>query len=159
MKQIIIDDGTREVPVCNMFGETICTLRFRPADISIMDRFEQLQQHIGETLKPLEGISIKNDGTAEDADGWRTLKGVEAGLIKQLNALLDTTDAAAIFAKRNPFSAVGGKFFCQIVIDALGGLIAEAIQEENAASQEKMQKYMPAEGDANAGAASENADG
>jgi len=145
IQKIVIDDGTREIPIYNMYDEKICTIRLRPADISIMDRFNDLQKALGGMFEPLTQISIKNDGTADTEDEWTVLKGVEAELIAQLNKLLDTADAAAIFEKRNAFSSVGGKFFCEHVIDALGELIANAIKEETTRTNKKISKYIPAE--------------
>lgn len=143
IQKLVVDDGTREISICNMFGEQICALHFRPADIAIMDRFKELQTAMAHMFEPLTQISIKNDGTAETDDDWNILKQVESALIDQLNALLDTTEAADIFAKRNAFSSVGGKFFCEHIIDAIGSLIADAIREETAATQSKIEKYMP----------------
>ena len=80
-------------------------------------------------------------------------------LIEQLNILLDTNDAAAVFTKRNAFSSVAGKFFCEHVIDALGTLIASAIEEETAVSQNRVQKYLPEEGSGDAGETSNKSDG
>ena len=37
---------------------------------------------------------------------------------------------------------MGGEFFCTKVINALGGLIADAINEETAASEKRMSKYL-----------------
>lgn len=149
MQKIIIDDGTREIPIYNQFDECICTIRIRPADISIMDRFKAMQDNLPAIFEPLNSIDIAADGTAETPAGWDVLKQVEAGLLEQLNTLLDTTTAADIFRTRNPFSAVGGKFFCEHVITALGELIASAIAEETAQAQRKVEKYLPQEGEAN----------
>ena len=77
-KKIVIDDGTREIPIYNQFDEEICRIRIRPTDISIMDRFDALKNDLGDTLAPLESIGINADGTAAETDGWQTLKAVEA---------------------------------------------------------------------------------
>lgn len=158
-KRIVIDDGTREIPIYNQFDEEICRIRIRPADISIMDRFDALRDDLEDTLAPLEGIGINADGTAAETDGWQTLKAVEAGLIEKLNVVLDTNDAGAIFAKRNAFSSVGGQFFCEIVIAALGELIANAIAEESEKTQQKISKYLPTGDETNAGATANDPDG
>lgn len=159
IQKIIVDDGTRDIPVCNMFGEEICTIRLRPADISIMDRFDDLKKSLSTMFEPLTQINIKNDGTAESEDEWAVIKGVEAVLIEQLNKLLDTTDASAIFEKRNAFSSVSGNFFCENIINALGELIASAIKEETESTQRKIEKYMPTGADTNDRAATDKSDG
>ena len=63
-------------------------------------------------------------------------------LLDKLNTVFDSDEVSQIFAKRNAFSSVGGEFFCTKVINALGGLIADAINEETAASEKRMSKYL-----------------
>lgn len=61
----VVDDGTREVPLLNTFGKEICRVHFRPADYSILDRYNALMGGFDEMVEPLKHITIKNDGTAE----------------------------------------------------------------------------------------------
>lgn len=144
--KLTIDDGTRAIPVENQFGQPICTIHIRPADISILDRYTAMREGLDEMLKPLEGIGVNADGTAEFEQDWAKLKAVEAALIERLNRLLDTTESARIFESRNPFSSVGGRFFCENVLDAIGDLIANAITEEAEQTQKRIAKYMPEDG-------------
>lgn len=154
--KLTIDDGTRAIPVENQFGQPICTIHIRPADLSILDRYTAMREGLGEMLKPLENISVNADGTAEFEQDWAKLKAVEAALIERLNSLLDTTESARIFEKRNAFSAVGGKFFCENVLDAIGDLIAKAIEDEAKQTQNRIAKYLP-EGSTDAGQPAETA--
>ena len=126
----IVDDGTREIPLVNKFGKTICTVYMRPADFSIIDRYNALMKDFESVVKPLTDLTLRNDGTAEFEQDWQVLKEVEATLKQKINGLFDIDEADEIFAKRNPFSSVGGEFFCMKVLNALGGVIAEAIEEE-----------------------------
>ena len=64
----------------------------------------------------------------------------------QLRELLDNDDADAAFEKRNPFSSVGGRFFCAIVTDAIGKMIEAAYAEEAKATAEKTAQYIEEEG-------------
>ena len=148
--KLVIDDGTRAIPVENQYGQPICTIHIRPADISILDRYTAMRDGLTEMLKPLEGIGLNADGTAEFEKDWEKLKAVEAAFIERLNNLLDTTESARIFENRNPFSAVGGRFFCENVLDAMGDLIAKAIEDEAAQTQKRIAKYLP-EGSDDAG--------
>lgn len=138
----IVDDGTREIPLINKYGKTICTVYMRPADFSIVDRYNALMQNFNDVVKPLTELSIRNDGTAEFEQDWQVLKAVEANLKQKINELFDFDEADAIFAKRNPFSSVGGEFFCLKVLTALGGVITEAIEEEAELSRKRMDKYL-----------------
>lgn len=138
----IIDDGTREIPLVNKFGKLICNIYIRPADLSILDRYKQLTADFGDIVEPLKDLDIKNDGTAAfDAD-WQVLKSVEAELKRRINALFDMDEADDIFAKRNPFSSVGGKFFCESVIEVIGNIIAEAVEDEVELSKRRTDKYL-----------------
>ena len=138
----IVDDGTREIPIVNNFGKLICNIYIRPADISILDRYNQLTADFSEIVEPLKNLSIKNDGTAAFDEDWAVLKSVEGELKKRINALFDMDEADEIFAKRSPFSSVGGRFFCENVIEAIGGVIAEAVEDEMERSKRRTDKYL-----------------
>lgn len=157
----VIDDGTREIPLVNKFGKPICKVYIRPADFSIVDRYKALMKDFNRVVQPLAELSISNDGTAEFEEDWKVLKEVEANLKQKINELFDMDEADEIFAKRNPFSSVGGEFFCSRVLAALGEIISEAIEEEAALSQKRMEKYLrdvdPGEVTENAGAVTDNA--
>lgn len=156
----IVDDGTREIPLVNKFGKTICTVYMRPADFSIIDRYNALMKDFESVVKPLTDLTLRNDGTAEFEQDWQVLKEVETTLKQKINELFDIDEADEIFAKRNPFSSVGGEFFCMKVLNALGGVIAEAIEEEANLSHKRMDRYLQdvePGGAENAGAVTENA--
>jgi len=150
MKNITIDDGTREYTISNQFGEEICKLHFRPADFSIAERFEKTKDEFIDAVRTLEKISVNADGTAADSAEMEALHEADMKLRQSLNRLLDSNDADAIFRTRNPFSVVGGKFFAERVIDAIGQLIRAAVDEEAQASAERMSKYLES-GDSDAG--------
>lgn len=138
----IIDDGTREIPLVNKFGKLICNIYIRPADLSILDRYNQLAADFKDIVEPLKTMDIKNDGTATFDTDWQVLKNVEADLKQRINALFDMDEADAIFAKRNPFSSVNGKFFCESVIEVIGNIIVEAVEDELAKSKRRTDKYL-----------------
>lgn len=157
----IVDDGTREIPIVNKFGKLICNIYIRPADYSIIDRFNELEQRFSSIVEPLRNISLKNDGTASFDEDWNTLKEVEAALKREIDILFDMEQADDIFAKRNPFSSVGGTFFAELVLNAIGEVISTAIAEEAALSEKRMSKYLddlpPDGGNANVGETTSNA--
>ncbi len=156
----IIDDGTREIPLVNKFGKPICKVYLRPADFSIVDRYKALMKDFDSIVKPLADLTIRADGTTEFDTEWAVLKEVEKSLKQKINELFDMDEADEIFAKRNPFSSVGGEFFCTKVLNALGEIISEAIEEEAELSKKRMAKYlddMNAGVIKNVGAAADNA--
>lgn len=138
----VIDDGTREIPLVNKFGKLICNIYIRPADLSILDRYKELTTDFNDIIEPLKNLDIEKDGTAAfDAD-WQVLKSVETELKRRINVLFDMDEADDIFAKRNPFSSAGGKFFCANVIEAIGSIIAEAVEDEMELSKRRTDKYL-----------------
>lgn len=138
----VVDDGTREIPLMNKFGKLICKIHFRPADISIIDRYNAMMIDFDALVEPLKNLSLNSDGTATFEKDWLVVKQVENALKDRINALFDMDDADEIFAKRNPFSSVGGKFYCLHVLNALQGVITEAVEEEAKLSQQRMSKYL-----------------
>ena len=138
----IIDDGTREIPLYNNFGKLICRIHIRPADFSILDRYNDLSKDLDKVLAPLKDIDIKNDGTAKFDKDWQVVKKVEAELMRRINALFDMDEAEDIFATRNPFSSVGGRFFCLNVISAIGEIITEAVNDEMELSRQRTDLYL-----------------
>lgn len=139
---VVVDDGTREIPIMNKFGKQICTIHFRPADYSIIDRYNAMLADFDTMIEPLKSLSLNNDGTAAFDKDWQVLKQVESNLKERINDLFDMDDADAIFAKRNPFSSIGGKFYCLHILDALQSVIAAAVEEETKLSQQRMSKYL-----------------
>lgn len=138
----VIDDGTREIPLVNKFGKLICNIYIRPGDLSILDRYEDLTKDFADIVKPLEHLNIKADGTADFDKDWAVLKDVEKELKRRINALFDMEEADDIFAKRNPFSSVGGKFFCESVIEVIGNIITDTVEEELELTTKRTEKYL-----------------
>lgn len=160
---VIIDDGTKEIPILNKFGQEICKIYFRPSDVSIIDRYNQLMTDFDKLVEPLQNLSLNNDGTTTFDKDWQTLKQVENSLITKINELFDMKDAGKIFATRNPFSSIGGQFYCLHVLQALETVVNDAIEEEAKLSKQRMSKYLsdieqpdvPTEGSTDAGSTPE----
>lgn len=140
--RVVVDDGTREIPLYNKYGKLICNVYFRPADFSIVDRYNEMKTRIEGIVLPLKDLSLNRDGTAKFEDDWDTLKKVESDIKCEFDNLFDMEQADEIFAKRNAFSSVGGQFFALRVFEALGGVIEQAIAEEAALSKARVDKYL-----------------
>lgn len=141
-KIITIDDGTREYEIQNTYGKTIAVVHFRPGDISLADRYQTMRESFGEIVKPLADIDIAADGTAESDAGIEAIRKADAAFREKLQELLDSDDMGEVFKQRNPFSSVGGRFFCEVVLDALGGIIGDVMAEEAEASRKRTAKYI-----------------
>jgi hypothetical protein len=138
----VLDDGTKEITLVNPFGKVICKLYIRTSDVSILDRYNALVADFDSIVKPLQDIDLKGDGTVSFDKDWAALKRAESMLIKKINALFDMEEAEDLFATRNPFSSVGGKFFIENVLDVLGQAIVQAIEEEAKLSQKRVNKHL-----------------
>lgn len=138
----VIDDGTIEIPLTNKFGRLICNVYIRPSDVAIIDRYKTLVKEFDGIVEPLKNLSIKSDGTAEFEDEWAVVKQVEGVLKEKINMLFDMQEADEIFATRSPFSSVGGVFFCEKVIAALGDIVMDAVADEGKKSAKRMEKYL-----------------
>lgn len=138
----VIDDGTQAIPIENKFGKKICTIYIRPGDLSIIDRYKKVIADMPAIVKPLEDLSIASDGTTKAEDEWDVIKQVEAKLYELLNFLFDMDEAEDIFATRNPFSSIHGRFFCELVIEAIGGIIEQTIEQEAKQSRARTEKYL-----------------
>lgn len=143
-----LDDGTREYVVQNNYGEEICKLHFRPGDISLLQRYEDMKNTLADAFKPLEQLDIKADGTAADEAGINALQEADKLLRAALSELLDSKDIGDIFKKRSPFSSVGGRFFCENVIEMLDSIICSVLAEEAEASRKRTAKYIEEDSDA-----------
>lgn len=159
---VVVDDGTREVPILNKFGKEICKIYFRPTDYSIIDRYNKVMARLNGVLEPLSGIALERDGSAQNDSDWELLKSVEKRLKEEINFLFDMDEADAIFSTRDPFSSVHGEFFCTNVLNALGEFIKAAFEEEARLASERISEYtsdLPEESEVNedAGATSDNA--
>ncbi len=138
-----LDDGTREIALVNRYGELICKIHFRTAELAIVDRFNDLEKDFPKIIEPLGNININPDGTVNESDeeSWAVLKRVEADIKRRLNTLLDSSDADEIFKTRFPFSSINGRFFIENVLDVLGKAITVRIEEEAKLSQARLKKY------------------
>ena len=139
---VVIDDGTREYTIKNQFDEEICKIHFRPADFSIVDRYNAMMKDFDKIVEPLKDLSLKNDGTAAFDKDWTTLKKVESDVIDKIAGLFGMDDARGIFAERNAFSSIGGEFYCLRVLTALQNVITEAVEQEAELSEKRMAKYL-----------------
>lgn len=159
-----VDDGTREVTLVNTYGKVICRIHFRTGEIAIMDRFTALTNDLPKIIEPLDRVNLNADGSTDENDGdaWAALKQVEGNVMQRINDLLDMDEANEIFKTRSPFSSIGGLFFVEHVLRALGDAITAQINEEAALSEARIAKYtddLPEdEVSADAGATAESTD-
>lgn len=141
---IRIDDGLRRVSIENMAGQEVGVFYFRPTDVGIIGRYDKLIGQFDEILKPLEDANLNGAGEAADPDDEATSKAI-ADATGKLNALLDElfdgNFSEAFFGKINPFSPVGGRFYCEAAIEMVGAYIEQEFGAEAVKMNEHISKY------------------
>ena len=140
---IVIDDGTEEVPITNLRGQRIGVFYVRPTDIGIVKRYDAFIKDFDTVLEPIQNMNLNNDGSAKDNDAktMDALHEAEKRLSDKLNTLFDGNFAEAFFDKLNPFSIVGGRFYCEVAIEAVGAYIQKRFDHEMNLAQNRVDKY------------------
>ena len=140
---IVIDDGTEEVPITNLRGQRVGVFYVRPTDIGIARRYNDFVKKFDSVLEPVQQVNLNSDGSAKNGDD-RTiaaLQEAEKRLSDALNTLFDGNFSEAFFGKMNPFSIVGGRFYCEIAIEAVGAYIEQRFDREMHLAQNRVEKY------------------
>lgn len=141
---IRIDDGLRRVSIENMAGQEVGVFYFRPTDVGIIGRYDKLIGQFDEILKPLEDANLNREGEAADPADEATSKAIAVATDK-LNALLDElfdgNFSEAFFGKINPFSPVGGRFYCEAAIEMVGKYIEKEFGAEAVKMNDHISKY------------------
>ena len=148
MNEIIIDDGSQRISIKNKLGDEIGVFMFRPTDIAIIQRYNEIAQKIDEIVAPLEEIGIKEDGTADGMDphAAEVLEEAEIRVFEAFDYLFGGNMSEAFFGKMHPFSPVGGVFFCESALAAVGSFISSQFEQETKKISKRMTKYISAKG-------------
>lgn len=143
MTEIVIDDGSVEVPIKNKRGEQIGVFYFRPTDIGFIDRYNKIVGKFDEITAPLENVNINPDGTADENDQAEAeaLREAEKRLYEACDYMFDGNMSEAFFGSMNPFSPVGGRFYCEHALEAVGNYISAQFDQETEKIKKRVQKY------------------
>ena len=146
-KTYVLDDGTREIPIENIYGEPICSIRIRSGDFSILDRFNELTDDFDKIIEPLKNIQLTMDGESSNngidsfQEEWKAIKNVEKEIIDRINELFDTKDAGNLFKNRNAFSTIDGEWYVFKVISMLGEIVKDEMKIESEKTRKRIDKY------------------
>lgn len=140
---ITVDDGSIMVPIENTHGEEIGRFSFRPTDIGMVKRFNEAAEGFDKVMEPLNNYNINADGTADERmDGAvEALAEAEKRLYELCDYIFGDKMSAAFFGKMNPFSPVGGRFYCENAIEALGSFISAQFDSETAHVSKRVTEY------------------
>lgn len=140
---IVVDDGSVKVPIRNKHSEEIGVFYFRPTDIGIIDRFNSLADEFDKVVAPLESVNIKADGTVDEQNEaeFAAMREAEGLLYAACDKLFDGNMSEAFFGKMHPFSPVGGKFYCESALEAVGAFISQQFASEVKKINTRVEKY------------------
>ena len=139
---ITVDDGMRAVPITNNLGVEIGKFYFRPTDIGIIDRYNEIIEKVPDVFKPLENVNIKSDGTAGSDDEMQILKESETKLYELCDYLFNGNLSEAFFGSMHPFSPLeSGMFYCEHALDSVGKFIAAQFQRSVKGVEKRISGY------------------
>lgn len=138
-----VDDGGVEVPVRNRHGDTLGVFYFRPTDVGMVDRFNEMASGFDKITEPLESVNINPDGTADDQ-----IEAEVAALKEATRRLYEACDyafggnfAEAFFGKMNPFSPINGRFYCENALNVAGQFISTQFEREVKKVNTRVERY------------------
>lgn len=139
---ITVDDGMQAVPISNKMGKELGVFYFRPTDIGIIDRYNEIIEKVPDVFKPLENININTDGTADTDAEIAVLKDAEAKLYELCNYLFNGNLSEAFFGSMHPFSPLdSGVFYCENALEAVGNFIAAQYQRNVKNVKSRVNRY------------------
>ena len=138
---IVVDDGSVEVPITNTHGKTIGVFYFRPTDFNIVKRYNEIADKFGEVVDPLINANIDTNGEGEDDKSVELLMAAQGRLFELVDYLLDGNASEAFFGSMNAFSPVGGKFYCENALEAVGNYISAKFDDEVKAISARVDKH------------------
>lgn len=142
MPVITIDDGSIDIPIQNQYGERIGVFRFNPADINIVNRYNEVADKFGEVVKPLIDANISPEGEGEDDDSVQLLNEAGDKMVDLMDYVLNGNSREAFFSKTHIFTPVGGMFYCEKVYESIGAFISQRFESEVKRVNVRMTQHM-----------------
>ena len=139
--ELVVDDGSITVPIKNTNGDAIGEFKFRPTDFNIVKRYNKVANEFGEVVKPLIDANIDASGEGKDEESIRILNEAESKLFELVDYMFDGNMAEAFFGKMHAFSPVGGKFYCENALNAVGQFISRKFDAEIKQISTRVEKY------------------
>lgn len=142
--EIVVDDGSQRIPIKNLAGDEIGVFYFRPTDVGIIKRFNETVAKFDRITEPLEGIAIAPSGEADESDtkAAAALEEAEKRLYEACDYIFDGNMSEAFFGKMNPFSPVGGVFYCETALNRVGDFIAAQFDQETKKVNKRLSQYV-----------------
>ena len=128
---LVIDDGSKRVPIRNLEGEEIGVFRFRPTDFGIVKRYNETVARLSEIVEPLE-----NDDSDE------AFEKAKKALYEACDYIFGGNMSEAFFGRVSPFSPVNGRFYCEQALEVVGDYIGKQFDAEVKKIRKRVSKYV-----------------
>ena len=139
---ITVDDGMRKISITNNLGREIGVFYFRPTDIGIIDRYNEVIKKVPDVFKPLENININSDGTADTETEIAVLKEAEKRLYELCDYLFGGNLSEAFFGSMHPFSPLeSGVFYCENALESVGKFISAQFRRNVRGVEKRINRY------------------
>lgn len=140
---IVVDDGAVKQSIKNKFGDEIGVFYFRPTDLGIVDRYNRVAAEFDKITEPLEHVDVKADGTVDETNeaAVKALGEAKSRLFRACDYLFGGNFSEAFFGKMEPFSPIGGNFYCENALSAVGGYLSKKLDVENKRIAARVGKY------------------
>ena len=122
---IVIDDGSKVYNIKNRRGEILAKFCFRPADMNIIHRYEEVKKFLEE---------FKNEDL--------TTEQVEELFIEKMDYLVDADTGNTFFSIMGPFSPMpDGSLFCEVCMDTVCNVISKEFDVRLEKVNSRVNKY------------------
>lgn len=144
MQNLIIDDGLKEFMIN---GDKNRVIRFNPADINLLERFDKAYKSIEEEQRRIEkDIELKTNGKpVEEQEDYEqaleVIRRLNQFIKDQIDYIFDSEVSDVIFGNQSPMSTVKGRPFFERVFDAIQPILEKEITAERKASEKRISKY------------------
>lgn len=138
---LVVDDGSERIPIQNKHGDEIGVFYFNPTDVGIVKRFNEVADRFSEVVQPLSEANINPDGTGVNNDDVKALEEAEKRLYDLCNYLFNGNLAEAFFGKMNPFSPVGGNFYCENALNVVSQYVSKRFDAEAKKISARVERY------------------
>jgi hypothetical protein len=141
MQNINFDDGFKEFTLNNDPNKVI---RFNPADINLLERFQQAQKTIEKEQNRISAdIDIGIDGENQVNDEYvvKAIDEVNQLIKDQIDYVFDSKVSDMVFGNQSPLNPVKGRPFFERFLDAVKPILETEILKEQKESQKRISKY------------------
>lgn len=141
MQNLRFDDGFKEFMIN---GDKNRVVRFNPADINLLDRFDRAYKSIEEEQKKIEkDIELKTSGepVEDNQQVLEVIRRLNQFIKDQIDYIFDSEVSETIFGNQSPMSTVKGRPLFERVFEAIQPILEKEITAEREASEKRISKY------------------